>query len=157
MHQSEESIIDEYSRNPAPSPKSPTSNRSADYDMEEYLIKSYLEETRTEVVLVVEGVDPQTSHNVQSFHSYKFMKDSCSSSRSRSGHDYDGIIASIRKASGLVSDTTPKSDILFHHFFEPCTTCDPLTSAITVDMSKFHNVIPVARNVLRVHSVSHLA
>lgn len=34
-------------------------------------IIQFMQETRLEVVVLIEGVDPLTSHTVQAFHSYK--------------------------------------------------------------------------------------
>lgn len=51
-------------------------------------ISAFMREKNLEIVVVIEGADPQTSHNVQATHSYK-----C-------------------------------DDIMWDHFFVPCTTLD---------------------------------
>lgn len=40
------------------------------YDKEKIEIQKYIRDKNAEIVVVLEGVDPMTSHNVQSYHSY---------------------------------------------------------------------------------------
>jgi hypothetical protein len=41
------------------------------YERERKEVAQYMHETRMEIVVILEGVDPLTSHTVQAFHSYK--------------------------------------------------------------------------------------
>jgi hypothetical protein len=44
---------------------------SVNYEKEREEVGRYMQDTRMEIVVILEGVDPLTSHTVQAFHSYK--------------------------------------------------------------------------------------
>ena len=63
-------------------------SKSTQHKIEKEAISMFMLEKKMEIIVVVEGTDPQTSHMVQATHSYKY------------------------------------EDIVWDHFFAPCTTMD---------------------------------